>query len=108
MLGCLFPSQLVERSRTCRGVASAKTEAETDARFTISDSSAFKKQRLIFYLYGSYAHLLGSAVGICYLKNANGIDDEWILSGNYEINVEGKLYPIKIHLEPPYDPKVKG
>lgn len=57
--------------------------------------------------HGSYAHVLGCAIGMCYLKNSNGIDDEWILSGNYEINVEGKLYPIKIHLEPPYDPKSK-
>ncbi len=55
--------------------------------------------------HGSYAHVLGGAIGMCYLKNSNGIDDEWIMSGNYEINVEGKLYPIKIHLEPPYDPK---
>jgi hypothetical protein len=77
---------------------------ETDTLFTISDSSALKKQLLIFYPYGSYALLLGCAIGMCYLKNANGIDDEWMLSGNYEINIEGKLYPIKVHLEPPYDP----
>ncbi|MDM8553394.1 FAD-dependent oxidoreductase [Desulfococcaceae bacterium HSG7] len=55
--------------------------------------------------HGSYAHTLGSSIGMCYLKNPDGIDDEWILSGKYEIDVEGKLYPITLHLAPPYDPK---
>jgi glycine cleavage system T protein len=55
--------------------------------------------------HGSYSHLLGCAIGMCYLKNPDGITDEWIMSGKYEINVEGKMFPIKVHLEPPYDPK---
>jgi glycine cleavage system T protein len=55
--------------------------------------------------HGSYSHLFQCAIGMCYLENDDGVTDEWILSGKYEINVEGKLYPIKIHLHPPYDPK---
>jgi 4-methylaminobutanoate oxidase (formaldehyde-forming) len=57
--------------------------------------------------HGSYSHLLGCAIGMCYLKRPDGISDEWIMSGKYEINVEGKLFPIKIHLKPPYDPESK-
>jgi 4-methylaminobutanoate oxidase (formaldehyde-forming) len=57
--------------------------------------------------HGAYAHMLGCAMGMCYLENPNGITDDWISSGNYEINIEGKLYPIEIHLEPPYDPRGK-
>jgi hypothetical protein len=37
MLGCLVPAWLEERSRTCRGLASAETEAETATQFTIFD-----------------------------------------------------------------------
>ena len=55
--------------------------------------------------HGSFSHVLNAAIGMCYLKNPGGITDEWITSGKYEINVEGKRFPIKIHLEPPYDPK---
>jgi 4-methylaminobutanoate oxidase (formaldehyde-forming) len=55
--------------------------------------------------HGSYSHVLNGAIGMCYLKKTGGITDEWITSGAYEINVEGQMYPIKIHLEPPYDPK---
>ena len=50
-------------------------------------------------------HMLGSAIGMGYLENPEGIDDEWILSGKYEIDVEGKRIPAKVHLQAPYDPK---
>ena len=55
--------------------------------------------------HGAYSHLLGCAIGMCYLKNPEGPDEAWILSGKYEINVEGKMFPIRIHLKPPYDPQ---
>ncbi len=58
--------------------------------------------------HGAYSHVLGCSIGMCYLKNPAGIEDDWILSGKYEINVAGNLFPIKIHLEPVYDPKSKN
>jgi 4-methylaminobutanoate oxidase (formaldehyde-forming) len=54
--------------------------------------------------HGAYSHHLGCSIGMCYLKNHAGIQDDWIMSGKYEINVAGKLFPIQIHLEPVYDP----
>ncbi len=57
--------------------------------------------------HGAYAHYLGSAIGMGYLENPDGIDDEWILSGKYQIDVEGKLIPAKVHLKAPYDPESK-
>ena len=57
--------------------------------------------------HGAYSHLFGCAIGMCYLKHPDGISDEWIMEGKYEINVEGKLFPIKIHLKPPYDPETE-
>jgi len=40
-----------------------------------------------------------------YLENPDGITDDWILEGRYEIGVDGELVPAKVHLKPPYDPK---
>ena len=57
--------------------------------------------------HGAYSHVNGCSIGMCWLKNPDGIDDEWIMAGTYEINVAGKMFPIKIHLEPIYDPKSK-
>jgi 4-methylaminobutanoate oxidase (formaldehyde-forming) len=57
--------------------------------------------------HGAYAHLLQSAMGMGYLENAEGIENEWILSGRYEIGVDGELISATPHLKAPYDPKAK-
>jgi 4-methylaminobutanoate oxidase (formaldehyde-forming) len=54
--------------------------------------------------HGAYAHLLGCAMGMGYLEQPEGISDEWILAGRYEIDVEGTRIPAKVHLKAPYDP----
>lgn len=54
---------------------------------------------------GAYGFEVGRAVGMGYLKNPDGITNEWILEGDYEIMVEGKGVPAKVHLASPYDPK---
>jgi 4-methylaminobutanoate oxidase (formaldehyde-forming) len=54
--------------------------------------------------HGAYAHMLGCAMGMGYLENPQGISDEWILSGKYEIDVEGELIPAKAFLKALYDP----
>ena len=57
--------------------------------------------------HGAYGHLLQASVGMCYLQNPDGISDEWIMRGRYEIGISGRRYPITIHLTAPYDPKGK-
>ena len=57
--------------------------------------------------HGAYAHLLGGAMGMGYLEHSEGFSDEWILSGKYEIDVEGKLIPAKVFLKAAYDPSSK-
>lgn len=58
--------------------------------------------------HGSFAHLLGHSIGMVYLSNKGVVDDDWIMDGQYEIEVEDKRYPITIHLKAPYDPAGKS
>jgi len=55
--------------------------------------------------HGAYAHTLGRAMGMGYLANPQGPDEDWIMSGRYEIDIEGRLYPARPHLRAPYDPE---
>jgi 4-methylaminobutanoate oxidase (formaldehyde-forming) len=48
---------------------------------------------------GSYAHTLGAGIGMGYVKGE--------VTGRFEINVSGKLYPATPHLRAPYDPDRK-
>lgn len=54
---------------------------------------------------GSYAHTLGGAVGMGYIKSAGIVDRNFVNSGRYQINVSGTLCPAKVFLRSPYDPE---
>ena len=54
---------------------------------------------------GAYAYTLGGAIGAAYVKNPAGVDQAFLLSGQYEIETNGQRVPAKIYLRSPYDPK---
>ena len=58
---------------------------------------------------GAYGFIVGSAVGMAYISKQDNtkIDNEWIMKGSYEIEVEGKRIPAKVHIKSPYDPDNK-
>ena len=56
---------------------------------------------------GAYGHTLGAAIGMGYVKHADGVSAEFIESGRYEIGINGKRYAATAHLRAPYDPQRK-
>jgi glycine cleavage system aminomethyltransferase T/glycine/D-amino acid oxidase-like deaminating enzyme len=58
---------------------------------------------------GSYGHTLGGAVGLGYVRDPEGagVSAEFIKAGQYEIDINGRLYPALPHLRAPYDPERK-
>ncbi|MEP9370555.1 FAD-dependent oxidoreductase [Mesorhizobium sp. KR1-2] len=60
---------------------------------------------------GGYGYTVGRPVGYGYVRNADGVSDDFLASGEYELVVAMERTKAKIHLEPLYDPanaKVKG
>ena len=51
------------------------------------------------------ARLRSSGDPVLYLSNPDGITNDWILAGKYEVMVEGEMIPAKVHIRAPYDPK---
>ena len=54
---------------------------------------------------GGYGYTLGKNIGYGYVRNAGGIDEIFLSSGNYELIVAMERTPARIHMEPLYDPK---
>jgi 4-methylaminobutanoate oxidase (formaldehyde-forming) len=54
---------------------------------------------------GSYGHTVGGAIGMGYVNNAEGVTAQFIQTGRYEIEVNGKRYSASAHLRAPYDPE---
>jgi len=46
-------------------------------------------------------------IGFGYVRHADGIDDHYLLSGNYQLEVAGEQFPCQLHLQPLYDPKMR-
>jgi 4-methylaminobutanoate oxidase (formaldehyde-forming) len=60
---------------------------------------------------GGYGYTVGKNIGYGYVRNPDGVSDDFLWSGDYELVVAMDRTPAKIHLEPLYDPRserVKG
>src|SRR5262249_10354534 len=53
---------------------------------------------------GAYGHTLGRAVALGYVTDKDGIDEHWIATGRFEIEVALTRYPARAGLAAFYDP----
>jgi glycine cleavage system aminomethyltransferase T/glycine/D-amino acid oxidase-like deaminating enzyme len=53
---------------------------------------------------GAYGHSLGAAVAMGYVNRAEGVNEDFIGSGRFEINISGRRYAAKAFLRAPFDP----
>ncbi|WP_421928685.1 GcvT family protein [Neoaquamicrobium sediminum] len=53
---------------------------------------------------GGHGYTVGKGIGYGYVRNAEGVSDDFLRSGRYELVVAMENVPAEIHLEPLYDP----
>lgn len=55
---------------------------------------------------GGYGHTIGSAIGMAYIRNPDGgsVSPEFVLSGRYQVQLNGARIPARISLKPFVDP----
>jgi 4-methylaminobutanoate oxidase (formaldehyde-forming) len=54
---------------------------------------------------GAWGHRVNLSLGLGYVKNEDGVRNDWIDSGTWEIELAWKRYPAKVQLQSFYDPK---
>jgi 4-methylaminobutanoate oxidase (formaldehyde-forming) len=54
---------------------------------------------------GMFGHALGKSLGMGYVEDDGGVDEEFVNSGVYEIEVACERFPATASLRPFYDPK---
>ena len=60
---------------------------------------------------GGYGYTVSRPIGLGYVRNAAGVDAEYLRAGSYELVVANERMPADIHLGPLYDAenaRVKG
>ena len=100
--------------RNALEAAAAKPLTKRLAGFTIADPAAvlvgretiLRNGKPVGYLTsGGYGYTLQRSVGYGYVRNPEGVSDDYLLSGRYELLVASETYPAEIGLSPFYDPK---
>jgi len=54
---------------------------------------------------GAYGHTLGGGVGLATVEHPDGVRDEMLATGAWELDIVGRRYPVTLSLEPMYDPR---
>ncbi|MFN4130314.1 MAG: glycine cleavage T C-terminal barrel domain-containing protein, partial [Paracoccaceae bacterium] len=54
---------------------------------------------------GGYGHTVGKSIGMGYIRHPEGVTEDFILSGTYELEVASERVPASVHLTPLYDPQ---
>ena len=60
---------------------------------------------------GGWGYTIGANIGMGYVRNAEGVTDDFLSAGTYELEVATARVPAQIHAGPLYDPanaRVKG
>jgi glycine cleavage system aminomethyltransferase T/glycine/D-amino acid oxidase-like deaminating enzyme len=55
----------------------------------------------------SYGHTLGGAVGLAMIEPKVVVDEAYLASGRWEVDIGGRLYPAVVSARPLYDPQMK-
>jgi 4-methylaminobutanoate oxidase (formaldehyde-forming) len=53
---------------------------------------------------GGFGHTLGKPIGYGYVRNAEGVAENWMKTGRYELEVASERVPCHIHVAALYDP----
>jgi len=53
---------------------------------------------------GGFGYTIGKPIGLGYVRNPDGVDRDWLLAGDYQLEVGGDLVPCSVQLRPLYDP----
>lgn len=55
---------------------------------------------------GGFGYTIGKAIGIGYVRNPEGVTEDFVLSGTYELDVAMTRIPCTVSLKPLYDPSM--
>ncbi|CAN5339578.1 FAD-dependent oxidoreductase [soil metagenome] len=99
--------------RTAMEGAIAKAPVKRLMTFTVADPAIMLAGRETIYrdgtrvgylASGGWGYTVNANIGMGYVRNADGVSDDWLATGRYELEVAAIRVPVELHREPLYDP----
>lgn len=111
----------LKSSRDFKGRAAIEAQKEKGVKnmlacFTVDDPDIMlfgretiyrNGERVGWLSSGGYGHTIAKSIGYGYVRNIAGVDAEYVLTGDYELDVALSRVPCKVHLKPLVDPMMK-
>ncbi|TNE34640.1 MAG: FAD-dependent oxidoreductase [Alphaproteobacteria bacterium] len=108
----------LKSGRPFKGRAAIEAQKETGVKkmlacFTVDDPDVVLLGRETIYRNGvrvgwlssgGYGHTIAKSIGYGYVRAQQGVDEDFVASGSYELDVAQKKVPCEVHLKPLYDP----
>ena len=80
------------------------THDEPSARLLGGETILRNGQRVGWLSSGGSGHSVGQNIGLGYVRNEHGVDDEYLEAGKYELEVRNQIVRARLHLQALYDP----
>ena len=110
---CKMKSGLPFKGRAALAAQMAGGVKKRLAGFTVDDPAVVLLGRETIYRNGErvgwlssggYGHTIGKPVGYGLIRRMDGVSEDFIRSGDYELEVASERFAARLHLEPLYDP----
>ena len=95
---------LRQRERPLAKRLATFTQGAPDAHLLGGETIYRDGERVGWLSSGGHGHTTGLDIGLGYVRNDGGVDDDYLLSGSYELEIRTRRVPAKIHLGALYDP----
>ncbi|MFT7595422.1 MAG: sarcosine dehydrogenase [Paracoccaceae bacterium] len=103
-----FKGRAAAQAQRSAGVKKRLACFTTDPSVVLSGRETIYRdgERVGWLTSGGFGYTLDRSIGYGYVRRAEGVDAEYVLSGNYELEVATKRVPCTVQLGPLYDPKM--
>ncbi|MCA2012162.1 FAD-dependent oxidoreductase [Cereibacter sphaeroides] len=105
-----FKGRAAIMSQKTSGVKKLLATFTTDDPATVicSRSTIFRNGKRVGYLASAgFGYTLNQWIGYGYVRSDEVIDADYVLSGDYELEIATERVPCKVHLQPLFDPKME-
>jgi 4-methylaminobutanoate oxidase (formaldehyde-forming) len=91
---------------TKRMVALALLDNSEKAPFIYHEEPIYRDGKIVgSTTSGAWGHRVGKSLGLGYVHNPEGVAPDWLNSASFEVELAWQRHPVKVQLQPFYDPR---
>ena len=101
-------SALIEQKKNGLKKIFAAFTVEDPNQILLGRETIYRNGKQVGWLSsGGYGYTINQSIGYGYIRSSEVIDNQYVLDGEYELEIATNKVPCKVHLKPLYDPEMK-